>query len=101
MHLPDVGLELVCKLGHEWRLEGSRRDDDLVGGDRSPVELEYESAIVLSEPAHVAAELDRKLEGLRVTLEVRDHLVARWIAVRVTWERKARQRAVAARREER
>ena len=99
--LPDVGVEVLGELGDERGLEWARRDDDLVGRDRPPVDLEDEALVLAGKPAHVAVELDRELEGLRVALEVLDHLVAGWVAVRVTRERQAGQSAVAARREER
>jgi hypothetical protein len=101
MGLPDLKGEVLGKLGHERRLERAGRDDDLVGDDRPPVELENEESVFLRKLAHVAAELDGKFEGLGVALEIGDHLVARRITVRLARQGQGRQRAVAAGREER
>ena len=49
----------------------------------------------------LAVQFDRQLEGLRVALEVRDHLVSGRVAVGIAGEGKPWQRAVAPGREER
>ena len=98
--LPHARVEVLGELGHERCLERPGRDHNLVGGDRPAADLEDEAPALVGEPAHLAVELDRKLEGLRIAFEVGDHLVARRIAIRVARKGEARQRAVAARREE-
>jgi hypothetical protein len=100
VRLPDLGVELARQPGGVRRLERTRRDHNLVGGDGPPVELEDEAPSLVGQPAHFAVELDGKLEGLRMALQVGDHLVARRVAIRVAREGKAWQRAVAARRKE-
>src|SRR5215208_1656762 len=103
VRLEDSGGQVLGNLGHVRLLEGAGRDHDLVGSDRSSAgELEPETPVpVLLELLDLAVELDRQLEGLGVALEEGDYLVPRRIAVGIAGEGKARQRAVAARREER
>ena len=101
MCLPDLRIEVLGELGDVRRLEWPRSDHDLVGTDRPPVDVEDEAPILARKPAHVAVELDRELERLRVALEVDDHIVPRRVAVRVAGERQAGQRAVTPRRKER
>ena len=73
--------------GHERCLERPGRDHDLVGGDRPAADLEDEAPALVGKPARLAVELDGKLEGLRIALQVGDHLVARRIAIRVAREK--------------
>src|SRR5687768_13314803 len=100
MRLPYLEVKLLRKRRHERCLERPGGDHDLVGSDPSPVDVEDEAVVLTRKSPHVAVELDRKLERLGVLLEVGDHLVADGVVVRVAWEGKPGQAAVAAWREE-
>ena len=101
MCLEDVAGKLLRELGGEGTLEWAGRDDDLVGRDRTVLEFEAETRVVaLLEPPDFAIQLDGQLEGLGMVLKVGDHLIACRVAVGITRERQARQRAVAPGREE-
>jgi hypothetical protein len=64
-------------------------------------ELEPEAAVLISDRPDLAAELHGEVMGLRVALEIGDHLVAAGIAVRVAGELEPGKAVVAPRREER
>jgi hypothetical protein len=100
MPLEDIGCEPVGELRHVWRLEGAGRDHDLVGLEPRVLESDDEPSLRRRERAHRAVELDRKLEGRRVLLQVGDHLVARRVAVRVAGKGKPSKGGVAPRREQ-
>jgi hypothetical protein len=101
VQLRDIRPETVGNLRHERLLEGAGGDDDLVGPDRLPVDLEGEPAVLGCQPPDRAVQLDRELERLRVALQVGDHLVTDGIALRIAGKRQAWKAAVAARREQR
>jgi hypothetical protein len=102
VHLGDVRREVRCKRGHVWDLEGTRRNDDLIGleGPCSDGEDEAEIAGCGCDRMHAAVELDRQLEGRGISLEVINDLVALGVTVGVVREGEAWKAVVATRREE-
>ena len=91
VRLKDLRCESVCKLRNVRRLERARGDDDLVGMERPTVYLEEKPAIRGCHSPHVAVELDREPECLRVALEIGGHLAAGRVAVRIAGEGQARE----------
>ena len=69
---------------HVRYLERTGGDDDLIGLDPPIGRLDHEPSVLLASAIERAVELDRKIEGGRVLLEVGDDLVAVRIAVGVT-----------------
>src|SRR5581483_4218525 len=83
VRLPDLGAEVLGKGRNAWLLERAGGNNDLVGGDARPIEVEDEAPVVAGKTAHIAIELDRELEHLRIAFEVLDHLVPTRVAVRI------------------
>jgi len=101
VRLRNIVAQLLGELRHVRRLEGARRDNDLVRGERPSIDLEAETPVIaLFEFLDLAVQLNRQLEGLGVGLEVGDHLIPGRVAIRIAREREARQRAVPPGREE-
>ena len=98
--LNDLRIEVGCERWNARDLERAGGDDDLVGLDHLVGELEPEGAVLAADGSDLAAELHGEVEGLRVALEVGDHLVAAGIAVGVAGELEAGKAVVAPRREE-
>jgi hypothetical protein len=69
----------------------------LICGNDSVVELEAKAPVLaLLELLDLAVQLDRKLERLGVSLQIRDHFIPGGVAVGVPREHHSRQGAVAA-----
>ena len=103
--LGAVGLEHVRRkpareLRDERHLKWPGRDHDLIGRDRPAVQLKEKAPLFGAESPRPAVELDRKVERLRVLLQIRNHLIAGWVALRIARKGQPRQAAVPPRREE-
>ena len=68
VHLDHRGIEVPGELGDSRHLEGAGRHYHLTGLDHPAVEFEHEARTVACQAAHLVAEFDWKLEGLRVPL---------------------------------
>ena len=100
--LNDRRVEVGCEGGNARDLERPGCHDDLVGLNGCAVlKVKAEAAVLAPDGADLASELHGELEGLRVALEVGDHLVSAGIAVGVAGELEAGKAVVAPRREER
>src|SRR6185295_1772302 len=89
-----------CELAGEFRydrsLEWACRDNHLVGFDAPVSQIDAEPALIRLDRPDGAPELDGEIEGLRVLLQVRDHLVPRRIAGGISRKGKAREAVVPA-----
>ena len=99
--LNDRRVEVGREGGHARDLERPGCHDDLVGLNGRLLKVKAEAAVLAPDGADLASELHGELEGLRVALEVGDHLVSAGIAVGVARELEAGKAVVAPRREER
>ena len=96
MGLEHPGRKVAGDRRHVRRLKRTCSNDDLVSGDRLTVDLEQVLAVLGRELSYDAVQLDREVEGLRVELQVRDCLVARWVAVGISRKREPGKAVVAA-----
>ena len=98
--LEDLRLELPGYGRHVRYLEGTCGDHDLISLDPPIGRLDHKSSVLFRQGSNATVELDRKLVGGRILLQVGDDLVAVRIAVRVTGKNQARKAVVATRGEE-
>ena len=86
--------------GIRGSLERARGNDDLPGDVGAITELHHEAVIAGADGQHLAAELDRQVEVLRVAREVLDDLVTAGIGIGIARKREPRQAVVPRRGEQ-
>src|SRR6476646_3974424 len=93
-----------CERAGEFRydrsLKRARCDNDLIGFDAQVPQIDAEPTVIRLDRSDGAAELDREIEGLRVLLQVRNHLVPRRVTVGIARKRNAGEAVVSAWSEE-
>ena len=100
VRLEHVGRKPARELRDERHLKWPGRDHDLIGRDRPAVHLKEKAAIAGAKSPHPAVELDRKVERLRVLLQIGNHLIPSWVTLGIARKGQPRQAAVPPRREE-